>query len=144
MGPTHADSLILSNFFSDDQDSTRLDTLARQPLWQAGLDYKHRSGHGVGHFLKVHESPDIGPRYEKEPGSWLKEGMTVTINPGYYNEGKWGIRIKNTYEVANETVPSGEHFLGFEALTLVPIQTNLIDKKALTDKEVRILLLDLS
>ncbi|KHJ80807.1 hypothetical protein OESDEN_19513 [Oesophagostomum dentatum] len=70
--------------------------------------------------------------------------MTVTINPGYYNEGKWGIRIKNTYEVANETVPSGEHFLGFEALNLVPIQTNLIDKKALTDKEVRILLLDLS
>ncbi|KIH45787.1 hypothetical protein ANCDUO_24167 [Ancylostoma duodenale] len=61
--------------------------------------------------------------------------MVLTIEPGYYLEGKWGVRIENCYEVVKATVPSGADFLGFKPLTLVPIQTTLIDKAMLTQKE---------
>ncbi|KHJ95267.1 peptidase, M24 family, partial [Oesophagostomum dentatum] len=78
----------------------RLDTLSRHPLWQAGLDFGHGTGHGVGHFLNVHEGPaSVGHRqYLSGSDSWVREGMVLTIEPGYYLVGKWGIRIENCYE----------------------------------------------
>ncbi|KAJ1345983.1 hypothetical protein KIN20_000637 [Parelaphostrongylus tenuis] len=67
---------------------------------------------------------------------WVREGMVLTIEPGYYLVGKWGIRIENCYEVVKAKVPSGADFLGFRALTLVPIQTSIIDKSLLSPKEI--------
>ncbi|KAK6727883.1 hypothetical protein RB195_005511 [Necator americanus] len=116
----------------------RLDTLTRHAMWQEGLDFGHGTGHGVGHFLNVHEGPaSIGHR-QNVYGSdtWVREGMVLTIEPGYYLEGKWGIRIENCYEVVKVTVPSEADFLGFKPLTLVPIQTSLLNKTMLTKKEV--------
>ncbi|WKX90549.1 hypothetical protein Q1695_009413 [Nippostrongylus brasiliensis] len=116
----------------------RLDTLSRHALWQAGLDFGHGTGHGVGHYLNVHEGPaSIGHRTAAYGSDcWVREGMVLTIEPGYYLVGKWGIRIENCYEVVKAKVPSGADFLGFRALTLAPIQTDLIDKSLLTETEV--------
>ncbi|KJH47169.1 peptidase, M24 family [Dictyocaulus viviparus] len=116
----------------------RLDTLSRYALWQAGLDFGHGTGHGVGHFLNVHEGPvTVGYRNVANGSDcWVREGMVLTIEPGYYHVGKWGIRIENCYEVVKAKVPSGADFLKFRALTLVPIQTSIIDKSLLSEKEV--------
>ncbi|XGW19703.1 hypothetical protein V3C99_003501 [Haemonchus contortus] len=116
----------------------RLDTLSRHAMWQVGLDFNHGTGHGVGHFLNVHEGPaSIGFRTASyESDAWIREGMILTIEPGYYLRGKWGTRIENCYEVVRANVPSGADFLGFRALTLVPIQTRIIDKSMLTADEI--------
>ncbi|PIO62149.1 hypothetical protein TELCIR_16308 [Teladorsagia circumcincta] len=116
----------------------RLDTLSRHAMWQVGLDFGHGTGHGVGHFLNVHEGPaSIGHRTAAYGcDAWIREGMILTIEPGYYLEGKWGIRIENCYEIVKADVPSGADFLGFRALTLAPIQTSIIDKSMLTAAEV--------
>lgn len=116
----------------------RLDTLTRHAMWQEGLDFGHGTGHGVGHFLNVHEGPaSIGHRTAAYGSDcWIREGMVLTIEPGYYLVGKWGIRIENCYEVVKAKVASGADFLGFRALTLAPIQTDIIDKAMLTPAEV--------
>ncbi|VDO68153.1 unnamed protein product [Haemonchus placei] len=116
----------------------RLDTLSRHAMWQVGLDFNHGTGHGVGHFLNVHEGPaSIGFRTASyESDAWIREGMILTIEPGYYLRGKWGTRIENCYEVVRAEVPSDAAFLGFRALTLVPIQTSIIDKSMLTADEI--------
>ncbi|CAJ0606207.1 unnamed protein product [Cylicocyclus nassatus] len=115
-----------------------LDTLTRSPFWRSGLDFGHRTGYGVGYFLNMHEGPaTIG--YQQAAGGiqlWVREGMVLTIELGYCVEGKWGIRIENCYEVVEATVPSGADFLGFKTLTLIPIQTSLIGKSMLTNKEI--------
>ena len=108
----------------------RLDTLARYHLWQQGLDYDHGTGHGVGCVLSVHEGPQsISSR--PNPIS-LMEGMVVSIEPGYYKPGSFGIRIENLAVVVNS---SKNGYLEFETLTLVPINQKLINFEKLNTFE---------
>lgn len=117
-----------------------LDVLARRALWEDGLDYRHGTGHGVGHFLNVHEGPQgIGTRAVFNETS-LKENMVVSNEPGYYEDGKWGIRIENLVIVKKAETRNnfgGKGYLTFEHLTMCPIQVSLVDKELLTreDKE---------
>jgi Xaa-Pro aminopeptidase len=112
-----------------------LDTLARIALWTAGLDYDHGTGHGVGSFLSVHEGPQ---RISKTGHVALKPGMIVSNEPGYYRAGAFGIRIENLELVAPaEPVAGGERPMHrFETLTLVPIDTRLVDRDHLTRDEI--------
>ena len=106
----------------------QLDVLARFHLWQAGKDYDHGTGHGVGSFLSVHEGPcGISKRAHQE----LKEGMILSNEPGFYKEGEYGIRIENLMLVKKYN----EKFLCFQTLTLAPIDINLVDVKMLTYPE---------
>lgn len=115
-----------------------LDTAARRPLWADGLDYRHGTGHGVGHFLNVHEGPQgIGPRSNYLSVA-LAEGMVVSNEPGYYEDGKYGIRIESVVAVRNAQTPNnfgGKGFLEFENFTVVPIQTKLIDQSLISPDE---------
>jgi Xaa-Pro aminopeptidase len=112
-----------------------LDALARQALWAHGFDYDHGTGHGVGSYLGVHEGPQ---RIAKQPNSVpLQAGMIVSNEPGYYKEGAYGIRIE-TLQVATPAAPiaGGERpMLGFETLTLAPIDRALIAADLLTPEE---------
>ena len=110
----------------------QLDTLARQFLWQAGLDYDHGTGHGVGHYLNVHEGPQRISRMGS--GAALAPGMVVSNEPGYYKTGAYGIRIENLVAVMEADDANGA-FLGFETLTLAPINRALIDPAMLTADE---------
>lgn len=112
-----------------------LDALARLSLWEAGFDYDHGTGHGVGSYLGVHEGPH---RISKLPNFVaLEPGMIVSNEPGYYKEGHYGIRTENLQVVTKpEPIPGGEReMLGFETLTLAPIDRSLIDKKLLSREE---------
>ena len=110
----------------------QLDTLARQFLWQAGLDYDHGTGHGVGHYLNVHEGPQRISRMGSAAA--LAPGMVVSNEPGYYRTGAYGIRIENLVAVKEADDADGG-FLGFETLTLAPIDRTLIDPTMLTADE---------
>ncbi|KAJ7199231.1 peptidase M24, structural domain-containing protein [Mycena pura] len=116
-----------------------LDTLARKALWQDGLG-RHGTGHGVGHYLNVHEGPQgMGLRIAYNSTA-LKPGMTLSNEPGYYADGKFGIRIENIVLVRKVDTPNNfgdKGFLGFENVTMCPIQTNLIDRTVFTADEVR-------
>ncbi|ACG78717.1 metallopeptidase M24 family protein [Phenylobacterium zucineum HLK1] len=115
---------------------SQLDALARVPLWEAGLDYDHGTGHGVGSYLGVHEGPQ---RISKAPNTVaLRPGMIVSNEPGYYKEGEYGIRIENLQFVTEaEPVAGGERPMhGFEALTLAPIDRRLVVKEMLTPEEL--------
>uniref|UniRef100_A0A7M4EXI4 X-prolyl aminopeptidase 1 n=1 Tax=Crocodylus porosus TaxID=8502 RepID=A0A7M4EXI4_CROPO len=114
-----------------------LDSFARSALWDTGLDYLHGTGHGVGSFLNVHEGP-CGISYKTFADEPLEAGMVVSDEPGYYEDGSFGIRIENVVLV----VPAETKYnfknrgsLTFEPLTLVPIQTKMIDVHLLTQKE---------
>ena len=112
-----------------------LDALARAPLWNAGLDYDHGTGHGVGAYLGVHEGP---ARIAKAPNNVaLRPGMILSNEPGYYKPGEYGIRIENLQLVTEATdVPGGERpMLGFENLTWAPIDRACIEVDMLTDEE---------
>ena len=114
-----------------------LDALARVALWQHGLDYDHGTGHGVGSYLGVHEGPQ---RISKGPSSVaLQPGMIVSNEPGYYKTGAYGIRIENLQVVTLATeIEGGERpMLGFEALTLAPIDRRLIVAAMLTREELK-------
>lgn len=102
-----------------------LDALARAPLWAAGLDYDHGTGHGVGAYLGVHEGPAGISRRSQEP---LRPGMILSNEPGCYRAGAWGIRIENLVAVKDPAIPDGgeREMLGFETLTLAPIDRSLI------------------
>ena len=108
-----------------------LDAVARVPLWAGGFDYDHGTGHGVGVYLGVHEGPQGLSRRSTEP---LRPGMIVSNEPGYYREGGFGIRIENLQVVTEPAVPEGgdRPMLGFETLTLVPIDTRLVDPELMT------------
>jgi Xaa-Pro aminopeptidase len=118
----------------------QLDTLARKALWDAGLDYGHGTGHGVGAYLSVHEGPQSISNRDTS-GTPLAPGMVLSNEPGYYRAGEYGIRIENLVYV----IPDKEHttqeraFLKFENLTLCPIETRPIDTRLLTPKEIRYL-----
>jgi len=123
--------------FPEGTRGLRLDTLARQFLWQEGLDYRHGTGHGVGSYMNVHEGPQsISARCS---GVALEEGNVQSNEPGYYADGEWGIRIENLIMVVPDEKRSrnGTPFFGFETLTLAPIDTRLVDVKLLTDDERR-------
>lgn len=110
-----------------------LDPVARAPLWMAGLDYDHGTGHGVGAALSVHEGP---ARISRRSEIALDESMILSNEPGYYREGAFGIRIENLIVVEPADSPDGRDMLGFETLTLVPIDTRLIDPHLLSDDEI--------
>jgi len=112
-----------------------LDTVARAPMWAAGLDYDHGTGHGVGSYLGVHEGPQ---RIAKIPNAVaLAPGMIVSNEPGYYKAGAYGIRIETLQVVTEATpIPGGERpMLGFETLTLAPIDRRLVERELLTGEE---------
>jgi Xaa-Pro aminopeptidase len=114
---------------------THLDILARHALWQAGLDYQHGTGHGVGVYLGVHEGPHrISKVWNAVP---LVPGMIVSNEPGYYREGEYGIRIENLqYITPAAPIEGGEiDMLGFECLTMAPLARDLIDVKMLSKDE---------
>jgi Xaa-Pro aminopeptidase len=111
----------------------QLDALARAPLWDAGLDYDHGTGHGVGSYLSVHEGPQ---RIFKNGAAPLEPGMIVSNEPGYYKTGEYGIRIENLVLVKEADIPNAERkMLEFETLTLAPIDRDLIDVAMLTPAE---------
>ena len=110
-----------------------LDPLARAPLWMAGQDYDHGTGHGVGVFLGVHEGPARISRLGEVP---LDPGMILSNEPGYYRAGAWGIRIENLVTVVEApALGDNRDQLAFETLTWVPIDTRLVDTAALSQAE---------
>ena len=114
-----------------------LDSLARAPIWAAGVDYGHGTGHGVGYFLNVHEGPQaISPLLAPDPPTALEPGMITSNEPGIYRPGRWGVRIENLLA----TVPAGQgefgEFLKFETLTLCPIDRRCIERALLRADEV--------
>nr|WP_281426501.1 aminopeptidase P family protein [Paracoccus bogoriensis] len=109
-----------------------LDALARQFLWSQGMDFDHGTGHGVGAALCVHEGPARISRASDMP---LRPGMILSNEPGYYREGSFGIRIENLVVVTEAEAEPGRAMLGFETLTLCPIDRRLIDRAALAPEE---------
>ena len=119
--------------------SPMLDTIARVPLWEHGLDYGHGTGHGVGYFLNVHEGPQSFSRVIPDATMAMQPGMITSVEPGLYRPGQWGVRVENlvlsvpaTGGVASEF---GE-FLEFETLTLCPIDARCLEASLLRDDEI--------
>jgi Xaa-Pro aminopeptidase len=114
-----------------------LDAFARKALWDAGLDYDHGTGHGVGSYLSVHEGPqNISKKPIYQP---LMPGMICSNEPGYYKEGEYGIRIENLVVVSDaKPIPGGDpdrKFMHFETITFAPIDLNLVEPSLLTKDE---------
>lgn len=108
----------------------QIDAFAREALWQHGLDYDHGTGHGVGHFLSVHEHPQ---RLSKDPlDEPLLAGMTITNEPGYYRAGEFGIRIENLCEIG----AANDGFLHLQPIAFVPLDRKLIETAMLTGNEI--------
>ena len=121
--------------FPEGTTGHQLDAFARRPLWEVGLDYDHGTGHGVGSFLGVHEGPQ---RIAKAPNSQpLKPGMIVSNEPGFYKEGEFGIRIENLVVVTPPApIDGGERpMMGFETITVVPINLDLVKPEIMTEGE---------
>jgi Xaa-Pro aminopeptidase len=113
---------------------TQLDAFARRGLWQAGLDYDHGTGHGVGSYLGVHEGPQ---RISKAPSAQpLLPGMIISNEPGYYKTGAYGIRIENLVLVQPAEGGGEREMMCFETLTLAPIDRNLVEPSLLDDEEI--------
>ena len=113
----------------------QIDALARAPLWEAGLDFDHGTGHGVGVYLSVHEGPQ---RIAKTGHVALAPGMIISNEPGYYAAGRYGIRIENLVVVEPRTIPGGERpMLGFETISFAPIDRRAIIAAMLTREERR-------
>jgi Xaa-Pro aminopeptidase len=132
---------IARAIFPEGTRGSQLDTLARQYLWRAGLDYAHGTGHGVGSYLSVHEGPQrIAPAGSSQPGGDepLRAGMFLSNEPGYYKAGEYGIRIENLVLVV-PAEPDGEgaekKTLGFETLTFAPIDRSLVEPRLLSPEE---------
>ena len=120
--------------FPDGTTGAQIDTLARQFLWQAGIDFEHGTGHGVGSYLSVHEGP---ARISKLGATPLKRGMILSNEPGYYKTDGFGIRIENLeLVVATEIAGAEKPVNAFETLTLAPIDRRLIDLNMLDGDEL--------
>ncbi|WVZ09984.1 hypothetical protein V8G54_014514 [Vigna mungo] len=125
--------------FPNGTNGHALDILARIPLWKDGLDYRHGTGHGIGSYLNVHEGPHLisfRPQARNVP---LQSSMTVTDEPGYYEDGEFGIRLENVLIVkeADTKFNFGDKgYLSFEHITWAPYQTKLIDLKLLSPDEI--------
>src|SRR3954466_232520 len=121
--------------FPDGATGAQLDTLARQFLWQAGIDFEHGTGHGVGSYLSVHEGP---ARISKLGTTPLKRGMILSNEPGYYKADAYGIRIENLELVVGADIKGSEKPVNaFETLTFAPIDRRLIDVKMLDAAELK-------
>ncbi|MBV9558802.1 MAG: aminopeptidase P family protein [Pseudolabrys sp.] len=125
---------IATAIFPENTNGAQLDPLARAALWQAGLDYDHGTGHGVGSYLSVHEGP---ARISKLGTVPLRRGMILSNEPGYYKTAAYGIRIENLVLVIAEPQPVGAEkpLNAFETLTLAPIDRRLIDVSMLTSHD---------
>lgn len=113
---------------------SQLDILARKALWDNGLNYLHGTGHGIGHFLNVHEGPQ-NIRMNENPTT-LQIGMVTSNEPGLYRANQYGIRIENLVLTQHETTTEFGDFYSFKTLTLCPIDKTPIVKEMLTEKEV--------
>jgi len=121
--------------FPDGTIGMQLDSLARRPLWEVGLDYDHGTGHGVGSYLAVHEGPqNISKRAVNQK---LMPGMICSNEPGFYKEGAFGIRLENLVVVTEgRALPGGERkMMEFETITLAPLDLNLVEPGLLTQGE---------
>lgn len=136
-------TLVLKGHIAIDQakfpkgtSGMQLDSFARQYLWQHGFDFDHGTGHGVGHYLSVHEGPQGIAKGRSNVA--LLEGMVLSNEPGYYRADEFGIRLENLIAVRPcEALANGEReMLEFEALTFIPMDARLLDKNYLTDAEV--------
>ena len=131
---------VATALFPKGTRGTQLDSFARRPLWEAGLDYAHGTGHGVGSFLSVHEGPQrIAPVTSAQSGGDepLRPGMILSNEPGYYKTGEYGIRIENLVLVVEKEIAGAEkEMLGFETLTFAPIDRRLIDVQMLEPEEL--------
>jgi Xaa-Pro aminopeptidase len=111
----------------------QLDSFARRSLWEAGLDFDHGTGHGVGAYLSVHEGPQ---RISKLGTTPLEPGMILSNEPGYYRAGEYGIRLENLVIVEKRDIAGAEReMLGFETMTLAPFDLNCVEPKLLTEEE---------
>lgn len=119
----------------------QIDIVARKDLWAHGLDYRHGTGHGVGHFLSVHEGPPNVRYMHKGSNQYveIKPGMVFSDEPGVYFEGKYGIRCENLVLCKHDYENEYGEFLKLETLTLVPFDLNLIDKNYLDEESIRVL-----
>jgi Xaa-Pro aminopeptidase len=116
-----------------------LDIIARQPLWECSIDYKHGTGHGIGYILNVHEGPH-SLRWQYKPEvteTVLEAGMIVSDEPGMYVSGSHGIRTENIVEIVNETKNEYGQFMGFRHLTYVPIDLDAIDTKYMEPSDIQ-------
>jgi Xaa-Pro aminopeptidase len=131
---------IATAVFPKGTRGSQLDSFARRPLWEAGLDYAHGTGHGVGSFLAVHEGPQrISPVGSSQSGGDepLQAGMIISNEPGYYKTGEYGIRIENLVLVVPREIEGAEkEMLGFETLTFAPIDRRLVDVQMLEPEEL--------
>ena len=124
---------IATLVFPEKIAGVQIDALARQFLWNVGLNYDHGTGHGVGSFLSVHEGPvSISPHLRP---ATLAEGMIVSNEPGYYRVGHYGIRLENLLLVQKANFESEKPFFAFETLTLAPFERRLIETNLLTTQE---------
>jgi Xaa-Pro aminopeptidase len=125
---------IATAIFPENTSGAQLDTLARLSLWQAGLDFDHGTGHGVGSYLSVHEGP---ARISKLATVPLRRGMILSNEPGYYKTAGYGIRVENLLLVIAEPEPVGAEkpLNAFETLTLAPIDRRLVEASMLTERE---------
>jgi Xaa-Pro aminopeptidase len=124
---------IARAIFPKGTSGAQIDALARVPLWRAGLDFDHGTGHGVGSYLSVHEGPQ---RISKLGFAGLEPGMILSNEPGFYDAGHWGIRIENLVVVEQREIPGAEReMLGFETITLAPIDLALVEPKLLDREE---------
>ena len=130
---------LTRTLFPQGTPSPFLDSIARAPLWAEGLDYGHGTGHGVGYYLNVHEGPQSISKAIPEPHHAMEVGMITSIEPGLYREGHWGVRIENlVLNVAVDTPEKGAfgQMLGFETLTLCPIDVTCIERSMLNTDEI--------
>jgi Xaa-Pro aminopeptidase len=120
--------------FAKGTSGAQLDALARLPLWQAGLDFDHGTGHGIGSYLSVHEGPQ---RLSKLGTTPLEPGMILSNEPGYYKPGAYGIRIENLLVVEERQIPGAERTMyGFETISWCPYDRALIDLSLLDESEI--------
>ncbi|MEC7361172.1 MAG: M24 family metallopeptidase C-terminal domain-containing protein, partial [Pseudomonadota bacterium] len=107
----------------------QIDALARAPMWSVGLDYAHGTGHGVGHVMQVHEGP---ASISKRGTVALEAGMLLSNEPGHYRQGEWGIRTETLIAIREADT---DGFMGFETITLCPIDRRLIDPEMMLASE---------
>ena len=133
---------LMDAVFKEGCTGQNLDYLAREPLWRIGKDYNHGTGHGVGYLLNVHEGPN-GFRYkavpERNDRGVFQEGMITSDEPGYYAEGRFGIRHESLLLCVKGDRTEAGQFMRFEPLTMVPFDLEGIDESLLTDREKEIL-----
>ncbi|MED5475247.1 MAG: aminopeptidase P family protein [Candidatus Neomarinimicrobiota bacterium] len=121
--------------FPEGTSGMQIDSLARQYLWRHGMDYDHGTGHGVGHYLNVHEGPQgIGKKGSSIP---LKKGMVLSNEPGYYKTNEFGFRCENLVLVVEKKTAGELNTLGFENLTMVPFDRNLIEFELMNNLEIQ-------